>query len=640
MFENQESKSHAQGVLFETEAPTDQTQNAWTRGLGQLFERVVFFQVTDTHAKVVALKGVSRNALGETHSLLAPGPLRWAVEAAGPVVGSGKATDADAVTQTLGIQKPRAFAVMPLVVNKRLIALAYADNGKKTLSIKGVGELFEYCATLLIPQQRAPHSALRAKIRSSTRHRTPGYIRAPGLVRIVRSDDDISTPLARSPFCFPETLVAKPEPEIEDGLAEVVKAPESFAQPKQRSFHDPIVIDDNASTVHLADDLNADLDAEVAPDLPEDLTDEFPCLQLSPNFNADQGIVPKIDTDEVCQYFQTKLKTNFSRLDIRGLWFSWLSAAALLALLISFSPTHRNNGQLTFDLPPNTTTQEAAEKLYDAGIIRSSTSFRWLARLTGLDRRLQAGVYLLPGGAWSFEVLSNLHRGVVEMVEVTIAEGLSMVQVAQLLGQKGLTDPKEFITASRSPDLLKKHEIEAPSVEGFLFPETYKIARGISPNALIEIMLGQSLKHLEHLADGQEFTAKQMLQWVTLASIIEREAADSVEYRRIAGVFKNRLLRQMRLESCATVQYILGKPKSRLLNSDLRTPSPYNTYLHEGLPPGPISNPGLGALRAALDPEPHSYLFFVAREDGSRRHVFNENYSQHLAAQKKIRKRL
>jgi UPF0755 protein len=137
---------------------------------------------------------------------------------------------------------------------------------------------------------------------------------------------------------------------------------------------------------------------------------------------------------------------------------------------------------------------------------------------------------------------------------------------------------------------------------------------------------------LQELAPGRKYSPAELVETVTLASIVEREAQREDEMPRIAGVFINRLERNMRLESCATIQYVLGKSKERLLLSDLRKESPYNTYLNNGLPPGPIANPGSAALRATLGPERHEYLFFFARKDGTRRHVFHQTYAQHQKA--------
>ncbi len=149
-------------------------------------------------------------------------------------------------------------------------------------------------------------------------------------------------------------------------------------------------------------------------------------------------------------------------------------------------------------------------------------------------------------------------------------------------------------------------------------------------------MVDQLLSRMRELPGAALLTNTELFERLTLASLVEREARDVDEQPRIAGVFKNRLERNMRLESCATVQYILGTPKARLTYEDVRRPSPYNTYLNTGLPPGPIANPGLNALRAALAPEAHDYLFFLAREDGSHKHVFSKTYAAHKEQQRHL----
>ncbi|HET6343991.1 MAG TPA: endolytic transglycosylase MltG, partial [Myxococcota bacterium] len=133
---------------------------------------------------------------------------------------------------------------------------------------------------------------------------------------------------------------------------------------------------------------------------------------------------------------------------------------------------------------------------------------------------------------------------------------------------------------------------------------------------------------------GPELSPQELYDRVILASLVERETRDHREMPRVAGVFENRLSRGMRLESCASVQYLLGKPKERLQLEDVRIPSPYNTYLHPGLPPGPIASPGVAALSAALSPERHDYLFFFALEDGSHRHRFSRSFAEHLRARR------
>jgi len=214
---------------------------------------------------------------------------------------------------------------------------------------------------------------------------------------------------------------------------------------------------------------------------------------------------------------------------------------------------------------------------------------------------------------------------------MTVPEGLTLQETAEIMEASGLVSTKAFLEAAHDSEIINSYKIKATSVEGYLFPETYTFAEDLSAKEVVREMVSLFFERLDGLAE-RKLRSNDLMEYVTLASIIEREAKGPSEMKRIAGVFTNRLTRNMRLESCATVQYILGKPKERLMLSDLRKESPYNTYLKPGLPPGPISNPGLSALRAALTPEHHDFLFFLAKNDGSNEHVFTQTYAQHQKA--------
>lgn len=320
----------------------------------------------------------------------------------------------------------------------------------------------------------------------------------------------------------------------------------------------------------------------------------------------------------------------------------WLAAAMLIAfpvaglalLLWSFSPNGAPGQSVKVHIPNSATVASIARQLAAENLIRHPSSFRLLARVTELDRSLKAGVYELPSGRWAWDVLEELHAGQVRTVRFTVPEGLTLEEVAQTVEAAGLVSASAFVRAASDHSLLAKYGIGAPTAEGFLFPETYTVAKGVRPRQIVETMLQQFFRKVREMPGVAELTPDQLLDKITLASIVEREARAPDEAKRIAGVFQNRLEQSMRLESCATVQYVLGEPKEHLTLEDVRTPSPYNTYLHTGLPPGPICNPGLPALEAALQPEQHDYLFFFAREDGTDRHVFSKTFSEHEAARR------
>jgi UPF0755 protein len=314
--------------------------------------------------------------------------------------------------------------------------------------------------------------------------------------------------------------------------------------------------------------------------------------------------------------------------------------AVLFGLAASaLAPARLGDKQRLVHIPRDASVAQIAEYLQDKDIIRSAYAFRLLARLTGVDRSLRAGAYRLPGAAWAWSVLAELHRGQVQTRTVTIPEGLTLVEVASLLDKAGLAQASDVLREAHSPHLLETYGIPATNVEGYLFPETYVLADGLSAREILTVMIEELHARLAQIPQAQGLTASELMRTITLASIVEREARDESELPRVAGVFVNRLERNMRLESCATVQYILGRPKARLTVADVRRPSPYNTYLHPGLPPGPIASPGMAALRASLAPEQHDFLFFFAREDGSHRHVFSRTFAQHREKQRQMRNR-
>jgi len=206
-----------------------------------------------------------------------------------------------------------------------------------------------------------------------------------------------------------------------------------------------------------------------------------------------------------------------------------------------------------------------------------------------------------------------------------------------ILHEKIAVDSTIFLSLSRDPEFIATLDIESEDLEGYMFPNTYKFYQGISPRAVIKKMTG--LYHRVMDADNKARAAEMGMsihEIMTLASIIEGEAQLPSERDTISGVFHNRLRIGRRLESCATVQFILGEPKAVLLERDLKIPSPYNTYLHAGLPPGPICSPGAAAIEAALNPAVVPYLYFVARGDGG--HIFSRSNREHVNAKNRIKR--
>ena len=285
-------------------------------------------------------------------------------------------------------------------------------------------------------------------------------------------------------------------------------------------------------------------------------------------------------------------------------------------------------------IPRGRSLDDIAEQLQREGLIQSPFGFLLLARATGVDRVLKAGQYQFRRGEPVLAILNRLTRGMSGLDLLGIPEGLTFRDVARVLVRRGIIDSEApFLSACVDTALLAELEIPAPTVEGYLFPSSYAFLPGTTPATVVRRMVAETRRVLaeEFASDSPmilEYTPHEIL---TLASIVEAEAARAEERERIAAVYLNRLRRGMRLQADPTVAYALGGYRPRIFYSDLRVDSPYNTYRNEGLPPGPIGNPGRAAVHAVLHPLPGSReLFFVSRGDGT--HIFNETGEAHEAA--------
>jgi UPF0755 protein len=288
-------------------------------------------------------------------------------------------------------------------------------------------------------------------------------------------------------------------------------------------------------------------------------------------------------------------------------------------------------GDRTVMVPPNTGVREMARLLAEDGLIRSRIAFVALAALRGTARSLKAGEYSIPRDAGTVAILSLLESGRVVQHPVLVPEGATLLEVARSLEAAGLADLESVMRLARDPAYLAKLGVDGPSLEGYIFPDTYYLVRGMSPEDLLGRMVQRMRAKLTpailERARARKLSVHELL---TLASIVEREAVAREELRVIAAVFWNRLDRAMPLQADPTVQYAVRKERKALTRADLQVDDPYNTYRHTGLPPGPIASPGLGAIEATLDPAPVDYLYFVAMDD--RRHYFSKTIEAHNAA--------
>jgi len=304
----------------------------------------------------------------------------------------------------------------------------------------------------------------------------------------------------------------------------------------------------------------------------------------------------------------------------------------LLALLLGCRGANTSAERIT--LPPGTTFSGVTDSLHRHGVITSRRAFRALARLRGVDRSVHAGVYEFPPAIPLWTVLSLLQRGKTVPLRFTIPEGLSIPEVATLAEEQLGIPADSVLAAARDPAAAAEIlGFPVASFEGFLRPETYALPYGVKAADLVRILAEGFSRAWEPAWDARlDSLGMSQVQLVTLASIVEGEARADDERETIAGVYHNRLRIGMALQADPTVQYAIflatGKRKTRLFEKDYQVPSPYNTYLHPGLPPGPVNSPSRRSIQAALYPAPVPYLYFVAGPDGH--HLFSRTYSEHL----------
>ncbi|MBA3259607.1 MAG: endolytic transglycosylase MltG [Gemmatimonadales bacterium] len=293
-------------------------------------------------------------------------------------------------------------------------------------------------------------------------------------------------------------------------------------------------------------------------------------------------------------------------------------------------------------LPPGTSFAAVADSLTSHGIVANRVGFKLLARMRGVDRAVQAGVYEFAPGLSPWAVLDILSKGKAAAQRLTVPEGLTLHEVATLASERLDISRDSLISAARdSAAASALLGYPARSFEGFLRPETYTLPLVIGATDLVRIMADRFKSDWKPEWDPRlDSLAMSQLQLVTFASIVEGEARVDDERETIAGVYHNRLRIGMALQADPTVQYAIalktGKRKPRLYESDYQFPSPYNTYLNPGLPPGPVNSPSLRSIEASLYPAQVPYLYFVAGPGG--RHVFSRTYAEHLRAIAKVRR--
>lgn len=296
------------------------------------------------------------------------------------------------------------------------------------------------------------------------------------------------------------------------------------------------------------------------------------------------------------------------------------------------------HGKAHIEIPRNATGRDIGDLLESKGVIRSSTLLRFYSRIFGTGKELQSGVYTIDQGLTIREAMEELRSGKADTVAVTVPEGYTVRQIAELLKAADIEGAADFeaTAASYGPLKYQYGPVAVPvKAEGFLFPDTYQIPRMYTAQQICDMMYRRTDEVLS--PQVRQAAAEKNLSLhdlMTIASMVEREARFKEDQVPIASVMLRRLREGMPLQIDATIQYILGSPKAELTIGDTRIESPYNTYLHPGLPPGPIGAPGADAIMAVLNANPGEYLYYVAQEDGH--HVFTKTYEEHKAETENI----
>jgi len=300
-----------------------------------------------------------------------------------------------------------------------------------------------------------------------------------------------------------------------------------------------------------------------------------------------------------------------------------------------FRPYQGFGGATFVEFPRGTSTGEMAGMLVRAGVIRSRWDFL-LARLVDRGRVLQAGEYRFAAPASPMRVFDRIARGDIFYYTLVIPEGRNMFDIGAAIEQLGLFPASQFLAAARNPALIRDLDPRAPSLEGYLFPNTYKLSRHATPELVCRMMTQRfrdTWRSLHGPADPHDT--------VTLASMVEKESKLAAERPMVAAVFENRLRIGMKLDCDPTTIYAAlldNRYRGTIYRSDLDSDNPYNTYRHAGLPPGPIANPGLASLKAALAPAETQALYFVLRPDGSGAHQFSDTIADQEAAVARYRR--
>ena len=311
-------------------------------------------------------------------------------------------------------------------------------------------------------------------------------------------------------------------------------------------------------------------------------------------------------------------------------------------LTVNYWPQTNIDSMKKVRIDHGTTLSNISDKLNKKGIITNKWVFEFLTKIKGLEKSMQAGTFRLSNVHTNNDVIKNIVFGSPDRKKITFLEGWNMNQVARHLSKELNFNYSEVLKLLSDEEFIKELQINSNTLEGYLFPETYYFFEGVDKISVIKRLVKEHKRFWNDAnlskADSLGFTPYEI---ITLASIIEGEAIYDSERSIISAVYHNRLKIGMKLQADPTVQYIIDDGPRRLLNRDLRIKSPYNTYMYQGLPPGPINSPGKQSLIAALSPQNNDYLYFVAKGDGY--HTFSRNEKEHERAKRafqRVRKKV
>jgi len=310
-----------------------------------------------------------------------------------------------------------------------------------------------------------------------------------------------------------------------------------------------------------------------------------------------------------------------------------LAAPALILFRFATSPAPLAAPGTTVDIPNGMGLRAIARILYARQVVSSEPLFILLARVNRSEGQLRAGEYDFEEGVTPLAVLKTLETGRMKQYRVTLQEGWTVQEMSETIGKLGIVDADQLIRLTRDPAFARSLNVPFSTLEGYCFPDTYALNRGMTAESILKLLVLHFREVYAAERDAAPERAKLKLdqhEIVTLASIVEKETGLAEERPLIAAVFHNRLRRGIPLQSDPTVIYGLEDFDGNLTRAHLKSPTPYNTYTRNGLPPGPIANPGRASLRAVMNPPSVDYLFFVSRNDGS--HQFSRTLAEHNRA--------